>query len=59
MKKTIVSLLYITKLQPPDIFYGRDFVPYLISVTFTTGDHPIGIIGPGILKSPNKLGTLS
>ncbi len=36
------------------IFHGIDFVPYLIRVTFTTGDHPIGIIGPGIRKISNK-----
>lgn len=32
------------------ILYGSDFAPYLINVTFTVDDHPIGIIGPGIRK---------
>jgi len=36
------------------IFYGIDFAPYFIRVTFTTGDHALGIIGPGIRKCPDK-----
>jgi hypothetical protein len=32
------------------IFYGADSQTYLIEVTHTAGNHPIGLVPPGILK---------
>jgi len=37
------------------IFYGKNSQPYLLDVSFSFSDHPIGIIRPGIMRSdPSK-----
>ncbi len=32
------------------IFYGSDRMTYMMEVTYTADNHPIGLISPGILK---------
>ena len=48
--RNILSFKHHRPSSAEYILYGSDFVPYLINVTFTVNDHPIGIIGPGIRK---------
>lgn len=47
------ELLQIVLSRPSTvdtIFYGSGNRPYLIESTYTTGNHPIGILSPGIVK---------
>jgi len=48
--RNILSFKHHRPSSAEYILYGSDFAPYLINVTFTVNDHPIGIIGPGIRK---------
>ena len=33
------------------VFCGTDDLTYLIELTYTIGNHPIGLLSPGILKN--------
>lgn len=46
--RNIFTFKHMRPSSAKSIFYGSDFVPYLVNVTFTVNDHPVGIIGPGI-----------
>jgi hypothetical protein len=49
-KQEILRLVHKRASTVDYIFYGADGLTYLMELTYTAGNHPIGLLSPGILK---------
>lgn len=49
--KEIFRFVHIRPSAADYIFYGTDGLTYLMEVTYTEGNHRIGLVSPGILKN--------
>jgi len=50
LKITFISLIVFPIISFDYIFYGTDGHTYLVELCYSIGNHPIGLLSPGILK---------
>lgn len=49
-EKELFRLIYNRPSTVDTIFYGSDNKTYMIELTYTANNHPVGFLSPGILK---------
>lgn len=50
LKITFISLIVFPIISFDYIFYGTDGHTYLVELCYSIGNHPTGLLSPGILK---------